>query len=212
MPQNTSTRLVRPQDSRGASGERRSQQPGDRRPRRPSASPCSRRIRQLEESRRDRARVVRLDPRKIGFDLTVLIHIRMDRHTPERFAQFEASYARIPRCRNATLITGQEADYQLKIAVPNMEEYQRFLLNKITRIEGVIGVHSSFVLRKAIDTTALPLAYAREARLTCRGSPFFGEQRPALVISPAAADLQISARHALRCETPSRARARWSAR
>jgi Lrp/AsnC family leucine-responsive transcriptional regulator len=42
-----------------------------------------------------------------------------------------------------------------------MDEYQRFLLNKITRIEGVIGVHSSFVLRKAVDTTALPLGYAR---------------------------------------------------
>ena len=47
------------------------------------------------------------------------------------------------------MITGQEADYQLKITVPNMDEYQRFLLGKITRIEGVIGVHSSFVLRKA---------------------------------------------------------------
>jgi Lrp/AsnC family leucine-responsive transcriptional regulator len=35
-------------------------------------------------------------------------------------------------------------------------------LNKITRIEGVIGVHSSFVLRKAIDTTALPLGYTRQ--------------------------------------------------
>jgi len=45
--------------------------------------------------------------------------------------------------------------------VPNMDEYQRFLLTKITRIDGVIGVHSSFVLRKAVDTTALPLGYAR---------------------------------------------------
>jgi Lrp/AsnC family transcriptional regulator, leucine-responsive regulatory protein len=66
-----------------------------------------------------------------------------------------------PKVQECYLITGQEADYQLKISVPNMDEYQRFLLNKITRIEGVIGVHSSFVLRKAIDTTALPLAYAR---------------------------------------------------
>jgi Lrp/AsnC family leucine-responsive transcriptional regulator len=45
-----------------------------------------------------------------------------------------------------------------------MDEYQRFLLTKITRIEGVIGVHSSFVLRKAIDTTALPLSYAQSTQ------------------------------------------------
>lgn len=126
-----------------------------------SASPCSRRIRLLEEAGVIRERVVRLEPREIGLDLTVLIHIRMDRHTPERFEQFEAVVRAFPEVQECYLITGQEADYQLKISVPNMDEYQRFLLNKITRIEGVIGVHSSFVLRKAIDTTALPLAYAR---------------------------------------------------
>ena len=110
-----------------------------------------------------RERVVRLEPRSLGLDLTVLIHIRMDRHTPERFAQFESAVRGYPEVQECFLITGQEADYQLKITVPNMDEYQRFLLTKITRIEGVIGVHSSFVLRKAVDTTALPLAYARAA-------------------------------------------------
>lgn len=125
-----------------------------------SASPCSRRIRQLEDSGVIRERVARLDPLSLGLDLTVLIHIRMDRHTPERFEQFETAVKALPEVQECFLITGQEADYQLKITVPNMEEYQRFLLNKITRIEGVIGVHSSFVLRKAVDTTALPLTYA----------------------------------------------------
>lgn len=129
-----------------------------------SASPCSRRIRQLEESGVIRERVVRLEPREIGLDLTVLIHIRMDRHTPERFEQFESAVRAYPEVQECYLITGQEADYQLKITVPNMDEYQRFLLNKITRIEGVIGVHSSFVLRKAVDTTALPLGYARRTK------------------------------------------------
>lgn len=126
-----------------------------------SASPCSRRIRLLEEAGVIRERVVRLEPRELGLDLTVLIHIRMDRHTPERFDQFEKVVRAFPEVQECYLITGQEADYQLKITVPNMDEYQRFLLEKITRIDGVIGVHSSFVLRKAVDTTALPLGYAR---------------------------------------------------
>ena len=126
-----------------------------------SASPCSRRIRQLEEVGVIRERVVRLEPRAVGLELTALIHIRMDRHTPERFEQFESVVRAYPEVQECYLITGQEADYQLKITVPNMDEYQRFLLEKITRIEGVIGVHSSFVLRKAVDTTALPLSYVR---------------------------------------------------
>lgn len=128
-----------------------------------SPSPCSRRIRQLEEAGIIARRIVRLEPKKIGLDLTVLVHIRMDRHTPERFDNFERIVRGFPEVQECYLITGQEADYQLKVIVPNMDEYQRVLLERITRIEGVIGVVSSFVLRKAVDTTALPLTYLAQA-------------------------------------------------
>ena len=81
----------------------------------------------------------------------------MDRHTPDRFEKFEEriiSYAEVIEC---LLITGQSADYQIKVVVPDMEYYQEFLLNKITRIDGVTDVHSSFMLREVQNTTALPL-------------------------------------------------------
>jgi Lrp/AsnC family transcriptional regulator, leucine-responsive regulatory protein len=55
------------------------------------------------------------------------------------------------------LITGQSADYQLKVVVKDMDAYQELLLNRITRIPGVSGVHSSFVLRRVVDKTALPI-------------------------------------------------------
>ena len=125
-----------------------------------SPSPCSRRIRQLEDAGVISERAVRLDQESLGLDLTALIHIRMDRHTPERFEHFESIVREYTEVQECYLITGQDADYQLKVTVPNMQEYQRFLLNKITRIDGVIGVHSSFVLRKSVDTTRLPLKYA----------------------------------------------------
>ena len=100
-----------------------------------------------------------LDPRKLGLDLTVMIQISMDRHTPERFANFEATVGEYPEVQQCYLVTGQEADYLLKVVVPDIDHYQQFLLNKITRIEGVSGVHSSFVMRRVIDTSALPLDY-----------------------------------------------------
>lgn len=125
-----------------------------------SPSPCSRRIRQLEDAGVISERAVRLDQESLGLDLTALIHIRMDRHTPERFEHFESIVREYTEVQECYLITGQDADYQLKVTVPNMNEYQRFLLTKITRIDGVIGVHSSFVLRKSVDTTKLPLKYA----------------------------------------------------
>lgn len=122
-----------------------------------SPSPCLRRVRALEESGVIAAYRAILDAGKLGLSLLALIHISMDRHTPERFANFEQIVADLPEVLECLLITGQDADYQLKVVVRDMEGYQALLLNKITRIEGVSGVHSSFVMRRVVDKTALPL-------------------------------------------------------
>jgi Lrp/AsnC family leucine-responsive transcriptional regulator len=120
-----------------------------------SASPCLRRVRALEESGLILGYRAMLDARKLGLTLMALIHISMDVHTPERFDHFEAAVAVLPEVLECLLITGQDADYQLKVVVRDMDHYQFLLLNKITRIEGVTGVHSSFVLRRVVDKTTL---------------------------------------------------------
>lgn len=122
-----------------------------------SPSPCLRRVRALEEAGVIAGYRAILDARQLGLTLLALIHISMDRHTPERFANFEQRVADLPEVLECLLITGQEADYQLKVIVRDMDAYQALLLNRITRIEGVSGVHSSFVMRRVVDKTALPL-------------------------------------------------------
>ena len=122
-----------------------------------SASPCLRRLHTLEESGLVTGYRAMVDARKLGLSLMALIHISMDKHTPERFDNFEAKIAAIPEVLECLLITGQDADYQLKVVVADMDSYQELLLNHITRITGVTGVHSSFVLRRVVDNTALPI-------------------------------------------------------
>ena len=122
-----------------------------------SPSPCLRRVRTLEESGLIVGYRALLDARKLGLSLMALIGISMDQHTPERFANLEAAIADIPEVLECLLITGQQSDYQLKVVVRDMDGYQDLLLNKITRIPGVTGVHTSFVLRKVVDRTAMPL-------------------------------------------------------
>lgn len=122
-----------------------------------SPSPCLRRVRALEEAGIITGYRALVDAKQLGLSLMALIHISMDQHTPERFANFEDRIRALPEVLECLLITGQEADYQLKVVVRDMEDYQRLLLEKITRIEGVSGVHSSFVLRRVVDKTALPL-------------------------------------------------------
>ena len=122
-----------------------------------SPSPCLRRIRTLEEAGVITGYRALLDAKKLGLSLMALIGISMDQHTPERFANLEASIAEIPEILECLLITGQQSDYQLKVVVRDMDAYQDLLLNKITRIQGVTGVHTSFVLRRVVDRSNLPL-------------------------------------------------------
>jgi Lrp/AsnC family leucine-responsive transcriptional regulator len=122
-----------------------------------SPSPCLRRVRALEEAGIIRGYHALLDAHKLGLTLMALVYISMDRHTPERFAHFDAKIRAMPEVLECLLITGQDADYQLKVVVRDMQAYQQLLLDQITRIDGVTGVHSSFVLRRVVDQSALPL-------------------------------------------------------
>lgn len=122
-----------------------------------SPSPCLRRVRALEESGLIDGYVALLNARKLGLTLVSFIQISMDKHTPDRFDAFEKTVEAYPEVLECHLITGQSADYLLKVIVKDMDAYQQFLLQKLTRIDGVSGVHSSFVLKSPVDKTALPV-------------------------------------------------------
>ena len=125
-----------------------------------SPSPCLRRVRALEEAGIVSGYRAQLDAKALGLSLMALISISMDQHTPERFKNFEAEIAKISGVIECLLITGQSADYQLKVVVKDMDAYQELLLDHVTRIEGVTGVHSSFVLRRVVDRKSLPVGAA----------------------------------------------------
>ena len=122
-----------------------------------SPTPCARRVRRLEETGVIARHVTLLDQKKLGLNITAMIGITMDRHTPERFETFERVVSQFPEVIECSIVTGQAADYLLKAVLPDMTFYEEFLLGRLTRIEGVTGVHSSFVLRKVIARTELPL-------------------------------------------------------
>lgn len=126
-----------------------------------SPSPCLRRVRALEESGIIAGYRAVLDARRLGLNLIAFLSISMDRHTPERFENFDKIVAELPEVLECSLITGRDADYQLKVVVRDMDAYQDLLLNKLTRIEGVSGVHSSFVLRQVVERTVLPVPTGR---------------------------------------------------
>ncbi len=122
-----------------------------------SPTPCSRRVKRLEETGLIRGHVTLLNQSMLGLKLTAYISISMDRHTPDRFEAFEQEVAAYPEVMDCSVVTGQSADYLLRAVVPDMEYYEKFLLGRLTRIPGVSGVHSSFELRRVVQRTELPL-------------------------------------------------------
>ena len=122
-----------------------------------SPTPCSRRVRRLEESGLVTGHVTLLDPEALGLNLTAIVGIAMDRHTPDRFESFEKAIAEMPEIIECSIVTGQTADFLLKVVVRDMHHYEQFLLGRLTRLKGVTGVHSSFVLRDLVKKTALPI-------------------------------------------------------
>lgn len=122
-----------------------------------SPTPCSRRVKRLEESGLIAGHVTLLNPEALGLNLTAIIGISMDRHTPDRFEAFEKAITKMPEVIECSIVTGQTADFLLKVVVKDMQHYEKFLLGQLTRLTGVTGVHSSFVLRNLVKKTALPI-------------------------------------------------------
>ena len=124
-----------------------------------SPSPCSRRVKALEEAGYIADYATRLSAEKFNLHLTAYIHVRMEKHTPDILNQFEANIIAYEEIQECALITGSEADYQLTVLVQDMAHFRTFLLDKLTTNVHIAGVHSSFVLKKVKDHTAIPLSH-----------------------------------------------------
>ena len=125
-----------------------------------SPAPCSRRTRQLIEKGFIRKQIAILDRKAVNLNLVAIVGISMDFHTADRFEEFEKAIAKIPEIIECFIVTGQQADYILKVMVPDMDRYDQVLLRQINTIEGVSSVHTSFQLRDVFDHRPLPLNYA----------------------------------------------------
>jgi Lrp/AsnC family transcriptional regulator, leucine-responsive regulatory protein len=121
-----------------------------------SAAPCLRRVRALEQSGVIRKHVTLLDPAALDLGVTVFVQISLDLQVEDRLELFERAIVARPEVLECYLMTG-DSDYLLRVVVPDVQAYERFLKESLTRIKGVAGIKSSFALKQAKYSTALPL-------------------------------------------------------
>ena len=121
-----------------------------------SVTPTYERIKRLEKQGYIKHYVAILDRKLIDKNLMVMSFVSLILHSRDMQIEFEKSvieYAEVIECFH---VTGSY-DYQLKVVVSDMEEYQSFIKNKLSSINNIANVQSSFVMSSLKDTTSIPI-------------------------------------------------------
>ena len=120
-----------------------------------SATPTIRRIKRLEETGVITGYHAHTSAASLGYDLAIFVAVSMDKHTKERFAQFEQQVALFDEVVSCSIVTGRSEDYLLKVLVKDMRHYEEFLLERLSKIEGVSQLHTSFELREVFRRSVI---------------------------------------------------------
>ncbi|AXQ48193.1 Lrp/AsnC family transcriptional regulator [Stenotrophomonas rhizophila] len=121
-----------------------------------SPSPCLTRVRALEESGLISRYVTLLDPYELGLSVSVFIQITLERQVERALETFEEAIQNYPEVMECYLMTG-DADYLIRVVVPDVQALERFIVNQLSKIPGVANIRSSFALKQVKYKTALPL-------------------------------------------------------
>ncbi len=124
-----------------------------------SPSPCLARVRALEKAGLIRQYVALLDAQQLGLHLNVFISISLKQQSRETLEAFEQRIVLRDEVMECYLMTG-DADYLLRVAVPDMPALERFILEQLSPIAQVEKIRSSFALKQVRYKTALPLGGA----------------------------------------------------
>lgn len=128
-----------------------------------SPSPCARRVRILEEQGFFRGRVALLEPDKVGLSVNVFIQVSLNHQVKEDLQAFEETVSQWPEVMECYLMTG-DFDYLIRVAVPDLGSYHHFLNDRLTLVDGIDNIRSSFSLKQVAYKTELPLGHLHQRK------------------------------------------------
>jgi len=121
-----------------------------------SASPCARRVKRLESDGVIVRYATVIDQKTIGLPVNVFCHVTLERQVKGALETFQAAVLKRPEVMECYLMTG-EADYLLRVVVADLEAYERFIVEHLTKVPGIATIKSSFALKQVAYRTELPL-------------------------------------------------------
>lgn len=123
-----------------------------------SATPCNRRIKQLEAEGVIESYAAVIDPARLGLKVQAFIQVKLAQHADDVIAQFERELNKLEEVIGCYATTG-EYDFLLQVVAPDLEELGNIVLKKLMKIPGVRDVHSSIVLDTIKRSLRMPLGH-----------------------------------------------------
>jgi Lrp/AsnC family leucine-responsive transcriptional regulator len=121
-----------------------------------SISPCHRRVKLLEERGVITRYVATVDQKALGLHVSVFISIKLARQKEEDLDRFARAISKWPEVLECYLMTGNR-DYLLRVVAADLSAYESFLKAKLTRLDGIASIESSFALSQVKYSIALPV-------------------------------------------------------
>lgn len=121
-----------------------------------SLSPCHRRVRLLEQHGIISRYAAMIDQKALGLHVSVFISIKLARQKEEDLARFAKAISKWDEVLECYLMTGNR-DYLLRVVAADLASYETFLKTKLTRLDGIASIESSFALSQVKYSIALPM-------------------------------------------------------
>jgi Lrp/AsnC family leucine-responsive transcriptional regulator len=121
-----------------------------------SVSPCHRRVKLLEERGVISRYIATVDQKSLGLHVSVFISIKLARQKEEDLDRFAKAISKWDEVLECYLMTGNR-DYLLRVVAADLSSYEAFLKNKLTRLDGIASIESSFALSQVKYSIALPV-------------------------------------------------------
>lgn len=126
-----------------------------------TATPMMQRMKKLEGRRVILGYTALVNRNAVGRRTLAYVLVQMTEHSlaaHKRFVEAVRTFEEVLECHH---ISGEE-DFLLKVVVQDIEEYEFFLLNRLTSIPGIAKVKTNFVMSSPKATTAIPVAAPAE--------------------------------------------------
>ena len=115
-----------------------------------------RRVRALEKAGVISKYAALLDPERIGLGVRVKVDVRLTSQTRDEIDAFSKSVSAMPEVVECMILFG-EWDYQLTVVARDVEDYQRFVFDKLSKLPGIASYRSTLIMRMVKHTTVLPM-------------------------------------------------------